>query len=106
MTAPDDNVVAVIFRMEHEPAGVLAVFPYEAGDYDGAPAGISERDGSCSPSPIYLHEKTRPATPEEYASLKRTLESAPYNYKLRVLQRMPRDATSVRRSQIRTYAKG
>lgn len=35
---------------------------------------------------------TRPATPEQYADLKRELEAEPYGYRLKVIKRRPRHA--------------
>jgi hypothetical protein len=78
----------VIFRKDPPSLGgdVFALFPYE----EGAP-------GFCT---VYQHcgghgsadytgcvARSRPAKPEEYAALKRELESAPYKYVLDVRKR-------------------
>ena len=36
------------------------------------------------------YNTTKPARPEEYAALKRELESAPYEYQLQIIHRHPR----------------
>jgi hypothetical protein len=44
---------------------------------------------------------TRPATPEEYADLKRELERPPYEYRLHVIKRTPKDSADIRAAEIR-----
>lgn len=75
----------VIFRKDsHE---VTAVFPDETDrGLFGCYAHIGQH-GSCS---YEWYRTTKPATESEYAALKRELESAPYNYRLRVVRRMTR----------------
>lgn len=41
----------------------------------------------CGADYAGIIKSSRPATPDEYASLKRELESSPYNYNLKVLKR-------------------
>lgn len=75
----------VIFRKDsHE---VTAVFPDETdrGLYT-CYAHVGQH-GSCS---YEWYRTTKPATESEYAALKRELESAPYNYRFRVMRRMAR----------------
>jgi len=48
--------------------------------------------GQHSACDLGWYNQTRPATPEEYADLKRELESAPYGYKLKIYHRMQRGA--------------
>ena len=43
---------------------------------------------------------TDPATPKEYASLKRELESEPYNYNLRIVKRFSRSQYHKRKAAI------
>lgn len=89
----------VIFRRwRTKGGGIIALFPYEPGD----PTGLLCRSfkhvgqhGAASPGLVTDH--TRPATPGEYASLKRELESVPYDYRLTVIRRMPPGAADVRR---------
>ena len=81
----------VVFRVwpKKEGGGVIALFPQ-----------IDEGHGMCSSfmhvgqhsgaSASQVVAATRPAKPEEYAALKRELESAPYEYRLDVRARLPR----------------
>ena len=85
----DTEETPVIFRIERRKDGeVTAVFPCEPSDYEGRTmtcyAHIGQH-GGCS------HEfvsSGRRATPDEYADLKRELESAPYGYRLKVYKRV------------------
>jgi hypothetical protein len=80
----DQEVTRVVFRWWRESDSVIALFP-----------DIEDRHGLVS---SYMHvgqhgpadymgiiANSRPATPEEYTDLKRELESAPYNYNLKVV---------------------
>ena len=83
------GAVRVIFRMWHDVQdghGVIALFPDEPW---GGPDRVSSFDH------IHMHgvaeyagvmARTRAATPEEYARLKRELEDYPYRYNLAVIQ--------------------
>ncbi len=73
----DGSDVIALFPAEEEPRRPGIVQSYEHVGQHGAAdlAGVIER--------------TKPATPEEYASLKRELESPPFNYNLKVIQRRP-----------------
>ena len=87
----DENKTPVIFRADKSgqfKGDVTAAFPCEPGT--SIPDSMScyshvGQHGSCSMS---WYHGTRAATPEEYAALKRELESAPYGYRLKVYQRM------------------
>jgi hypothetical protein len=84
------DVTAVLFRVwpAKQGGGVIALFPL-----------IDEGRGLCSSFEhvgqhggadlIGVIHATRRARPEEYAALKRELERAPYEYKLKVYQRRP-----------------
>ena len=85
---------AVLFRVER--AGefkgtVTAVFPDEVTHVASTELmtcyGHIGQHGSCSRDWL---RTTRPATPEEYASLKSELEAAPYEYCLKVIKRIQR----------------
>ena len=88
----DEEVTPVLFRVHRSPVKygpeVTAVFPAEPfdtrGHYMSCYARVGQH-GSCS---LEWYWKTRPARPEEYASLKRELESAPFGYRLKVYQKM------------------
>lgn len=88
--AQDETETLVLFRKWPKKNGgdVDAYFPMERNG-----------DGTCT---CYAHvgqhgsadlagciQRTRPATPAEYADLKRELESPPYEYRLRVIKRSP-----------------
>ncbi len=77
----------VLFRKSiDEYSDVTAVFPFEEAirnePFMGCYAHVGQH-GSCHLD--WVTEKTRPATPDEYANLKKELESAPFNYKFIVL---------------------
>lgn len=87
-----EPVTPVLFRIDRsgERREVTAVFPAEPGRFSAGRfytcyAHLGQH-GSCSHD--WYVTRTRPATPSEYADLKRELESAPYGYRLQVCQRM------------------
>lgn len=88
----------VIFRMFK--GEVLALFPEVAGTVDKPHHCLSyARIGQHSAADPYgVIDESSPATPEEYASLKRELERI--GYQLEVVQRTPRGAYSTRRKQL------
>lgn len=101
---PDDERVPVLFRAERSgqfKGDVTAVFPTLPGTAEPwtmtCYAHIGQH-GSCDQG--WLH-KTRPATPEEYADLKRELERQPYGYKLKVIQRITQAHHKERREALR-----
>ena len=79
----DDEPVEVIFRKWKDSGDVIALFPgipaYNRGNV--SPHGTAAME--------IVNSKTVPATPEEYAALKRELEAPPYRHKLIVRQRRP-----------------
>lgn len=96
----DNENTTVIFRKwRAEPKSVIALFPYEPGSV-GKPETCQsfEHMGQHGAADLAgVMSATRPATAEEFAALKRELESKPYDYKLTVVQRTPPDAADVRR---------
>jgi hypothetical protein len=98
-TAGMDTTV-VIFRKwpASDGGGIIALFPYEPASPDGSQWCQSYmhvgQHGRAAYFPVI--DGTRPASPEEYAALKRELESEPFNYRLTVRQRTPHDAGDVR----------
>lgn len=97
------EIVPVLFRADSEPGdNITAVFPT-------LPGSVGQDDMTC-----YAHigqhsacsrdwlRTTRPAKPEEYAALKRELESAPYGYRLKVCKRITRAMDDARRAEART----
>lgn len=94
-----EPLTAVVFRvwLGDDGGDVIALFPYVQGspgfcdsyqhigqhgsaDYIGLVGGGWGRG-----------RRTRPAKPEEYAGLKRELESEPYKYRLKVVKRVNHD---------------
>lgn len=84
------EVVPVIFRVwpKKEGGGVIALFPTLPGStQDWYSVTSYEHVGGHGHADMDLVNATRLATPAEYASLKRELESGPYGYKLKVYER-------------------
>jgi len=84
----------VIFRRwpKSEGGDVVALFPYVPADNEGAMCSSYMRVGQHgSADPYGVVSGTKPTVPTEYAELKNELESAPYNYQLKVVQRIPGD---------------
>ena len=86
---PDTEAVGT-YRLSKDriQGGVIALF----AEVPGSPGFCSSfehvgQHGDASYSGVIC--QTTPATPEEYADLKTELESAPYNYVLRVVKRRP-----------------
>jgi hypothetical protein len=86
----DSDVVDVMFRVVKAGAfkgDVDAWFPGLPGT-DVFDMTVYAHVGQHSTGdPQYMRTKTRPAKRSEYAALKRELESPPFNYKLRVVQK-------------------
>ena len=81
----EEPLTPVLFRMSE--GGVVAVFPTLYGE----PRCFScyshiGQHSSCSKE---WYRTTKPATPKQYASLKRELEAAPYEYRLKIIKRWP-----------------
>lgn len=88
----DTEVTPVLFRVHRAPrthgADVTAVFPCEPATYSGYAMTCYAHVGQHGSCDLGWYNQTRPAKPEEYANLKRELESAPYGYRLKVYRRM------------------
>lgn len=81
----DKEETPVLFRWSD--GEVTAVFPTIPADNSGRLMTCYAHIGQHSAChPAWLRD-TRPAKPEEYADLKRELESAPYGYRLKVCRR-------------------
>lgn len=85
----DDTETPVVFRADRgkEPE-VTAVFPCEPADLDGRYMSCYAHLGQHGSCGLEWYSSTRPAKPEEYASLKAELEGAPYGYRLKVYRRI------------------
>jgi hypothetical protein len=82
----------VIFRKWQTRAdghGVIALFPKLPGGTSGMCDSFEHTGQHGAADLAGVIRRTRPATPDEYADLKRELESAPYSYVLTVRQRSP-----------------
>lgn len=92
----------VLFRRDRRAAGeVTAVFPEMPGTNDPGTMSCYAHVGQHSSCSKEWLQTTRPATPTEYACLKRELESAPYWYDLIVRQRITRQMDDNRRAELR-----
>ena len=90
----------VMFRILE--GDVIAIFPEVPGDVLNYLMMESYmHQGGFSPAAGNIVSWTKPASPEEYASLKLELESDPYNYVLDIRDRTPKDAAEKRRKAIR-----
>lgn len=91
---------AVIFRQWKDET--IALFPLEASSVnDPYPCESFMHIGQHGGADLQgIIRESRPATPDEYAALKRELESAPYHYTLKVIQRTPANALEIRRKQL------
>ncbi len=102
--AGGEPLTPVVFRVwpKSEGGGVLALFPTEPGTNDPHTCSSYEHVGQHGSADCHgLINRTRPAKPAEYASLKRELESPPYEYNLKVHARVTRAMDEKRRAQLR-----
>jgi hypothetical protein len=82
-----NETTRVVFRIgKGNLRGLFALFPddEEGPGLCGSYEHVGQH-GSAAYS--YCIQSSRPATPAEYAELKKELESEPYNYKLKVVKR-------------------
>lgn len=92
----DDEITPCLMRVMHKRYGgeVLAVFPAEPWRGEHDPTGTVScyahvgQHGECEPWHVIAH--SRPATPEEYADLRKELEGPPYGYRLKIYKRTQR----------------
>jgi hypothetical protein len=81
----------VVFRKwnsDSDGHDVIALFP-EVAEYNGMCMSYMHMGQHGAADYDSVVARTVPATPEEYAPLKRELESAPYNYNLVIRKRRP-----------------
>lgn len=85
----DTHTTTVLFRATREKnPEITAMFPEEPWNEAGTTCACYVhvgQHGECSPCYVY---RTRPATPEQYASLKAELEAEPYGYRLVVKKKI------------------
>lgn len=102
----DTEVTPVLFRADRAGSwkgSVTAVFPCDPADVNGYEMGCFAHVGQHSGCTRMWLATTRPATPKEYADLKRELESAPYGYRLKIYARIQRHHDETRRTIARGY---
>lgn len=88
MTDEKPQLEPVIFRWWKESDDVIALFPADPSDYAGRYCTSYEHVGQHGGADYdHIIQGSRPATPDEYADLKRELEAYPYGYKLKVYLR-------------------
>lgn len=100
----DNDIVPVVFRAERAgkfKGDVTAVFPTLPADVRGYEMTCYAHIGQHGGCSFEWYNSTRAARPDEYAALKRELESAPYEYRLKVCQRI----SSAMRRALRENAK-
>jgi hypothetical protein len=94
--------VPVIFRVWSKKDGgdVTALFPTIPYDREGHECQSYQHVGQHGGADCAgVINRTRAAKPEEYASLKRELEGEPFNYKLKVVERMSRSMIDQRKRE-------
>ena len=88
---PPVRVIFRIYRDGEERGEVIAIFPdIPATNQDGLCLAYVHMGQHTAASYAHILEATDPAAPEEYASLRRELEGAPYHYRLIVRRRRGR----------------
>jgi hypothetical protein len=91
ITNMENEITKVVFRKwpKREGGDVIALFPENiaVGYYCDSYQHVGQHGAADYSGVVSM---TKPAKPEEYAALKRELESAPYEYKLRVIRRYTR----------------
>lgn len=96
----DEPITPVIFRKFND-GDVIAVFPAEPGDMSPTTCASYMHVGQHGAAGVDIVHCTRLATTEEYAPLKRELESAPYEYRLKVYRRWQTRFNRERRAALR-----
>ena len=93
------NTTKVLFRKWLN-GEVIALMPYVPADVNGIYSDSYEHVGQHGAADAEgLIGRTVPAIPSEFAALKRELESI--GYAIEVIQRIPRNASNVRRAAAR-----
>lgn len=105
----DKDETPVLFRAERSgdfKGDVTAVFPTLPGTSDPYDCTCYAHIGQHSTCGKDWYFKTRAATPEEYASLKRELESAPFGYRLKIVKRWTQHHDAARRAELNHMRSG
>lgn len=83
----------VIFRKFKE-GDIIALFPDEPWNHTGWECASYQHLGQHGAADPRIVGNTKPATPDEYASLKKELESMKYD--LCIMQKFPQNAYAIR----------
>jgi hypothetical protein len=95
-----EPLTPVMFRHGRELHDVYALFPTLAGDMNPETCTCYQQTGQhCTAVLTYCVRSSRPATRAEYASLARELRGR--GYRLKIVNRTPRNAYALRRAQIK-----
>lgn len=94
----------VIFRKFRDTGEVIALFPEEPGTLDIDTCSSYMHNGQHASASVRLIDITDPATPEEYADLKRELENlSPEPYDLEVRKRFSIAMYVARKEALKPY---
>lgn len=94
----------VIFRKFRDNGEIIALFPEEPGTLDIDTCSSYMHNGQHASASVRLMDITDPATPEEYADLKRELENyGPEPYDLEVRTRMSLQMYVKRKENLKPY---
>jgi hypothetical protein len=88
-------------KMEWLGGDVFAIFPTEPGTYEPWTFACYAHVGQHGTADKVVIGRTRKATPDQYADLKKELESAPYGYRLRVYTRWQRSFDEAREQSLK-----
>jgi len=86
-----DEITPVLFRIDRIgdfKGGLTAIFPCDPSDLQGNGMSCFAHVGQHSGCTLAWFHTTRAAIPEEYAALRRELESAPYGYRFKIYRRI------------------
>jgi hypothetical protein len=90
MSNEQQPATIVVFRKWKEDGTILALFPDDIADYAGHCSSYAHIGQHSAADYAACIAASVPATPREYAALKRELESPPYHYRLIVRKRYQR----------------
>lgn len=86
-----EKTIVVFRRWRARPRTIIALFPGEPADRNGYMCESFEHVGQHGHADYQgVIAATDPVRPDEYASLRRELEGAPYRYTLDIRSRAPR----------------
>lgn len=90
----------VIFR-KYRDGDIIALFPADPGTDDAYTcSSYMHTGGHGSADPMAVIRTTTIAMPNEYADLRKELESYPYNYNLKTFHRLSRGFLQLRKERL------